>query len=90
MPQYLLQLAYTPSIQGVADEPLESAAAYLGVYRRRPGEAPPPGVPLGSESDAMVAMTSQILGPPRHGLVPVVCGWWSQMSHRVYSSPAKR
>ena len=35
-----------------------------------------------SESDAMVAMTSAILGPPRFGLVPMACGWHSEMEHR--------
>jgi hypothetical protein len=34
---------------------------------------------LQAESDAMVAMTSVILGPPRFGLVPMACGWHSEM-----------
>lgn len=43
-------------------------------------------LPLPSESDAMVAMTSAILGPPRHGLVPMACGWHSEMEHGTYAS----
>lgn len=42
-------------------------------------------LPLPSESDAMVAMTSAILGPPRHGLVPMACGWHSEMQHGTYA-----
>jgi hypothetical protein len=36
-------------------------------------------LPLPSESEAMVGMTSAILGPPRFGLVPMACGWHSEM-----------
>ncbi len=43
-------------------------------------------LPLPSEADAMVAMTSAILGPPRHGLVPMACGWHSEMQHGPYES----
>lgn len=35
--------------------------------------------PLRSESEAMLEMTSTVLGPPRFGLVPMVCGWHSDM-----------
>ncbi|MBI5395937.1 MAG: hypothetical protein HZA91_11625 [Verrucomicrobia bacterium] len=42
-------------------------------------------LPLPSESDAMVAMTSAILGPPRHGLVAMACGWHSEMQHGTYA-----
>jgi hypothetical protein len=35
--------------------------------------------PLPSESAAMTAMTSAILGPPRHGVMAFACGWHSQM-----------
>ena len=45
----------------------------------------PEELPLQSESDAMVAMTSAILGPPRFGLVPMACGWHSEMEHRTYT-----
>jgi hypothetical protein len=43
-------------------------------------------LPLQSESDAMNAMTSAILGPPRHDLVPMACGWHSEMQHGTYTS----
>jgi hypothetical protein len=43
-------------------------------------------LPLPSESDAMVSMTSAILGPPRHGLVPMACGWHSEMEQHTYAS----
>ena len=45
-------------------------------------------LPLPSESEAMVSMTSAILGPPRHGLVPMACGWHSEMEHHTYTSAA--
>ena len=41
--------------------------------------------PLPSESAAMVAMTSAILGPSRFGLVPMACGWHSEMEHGTYT-----
>lgn len=42
-------------------------------------------LPLPSESEAMVAMTSTILGPPRHGLVPMACGWHCEMEQYTYA-----
>ena len=33
----------------------------------------------------MVAMTSAILGPPRHGLVPMACGWHCEMEQYTYA-----
>jgi hypothetical protein len=42
-------------------------------------------LPLRSESDAMVAMTSAILGPFRFGLVPMACGWHCEMQHGAYT-----
>ncbi|MBI3922989.1 MAG: hypothetical protein HY318_16325, partial [Armatimonadetes bacterium] len=45
-------------------------------------------LPLPSESDAMVAMTSAILGPPRHGLVPMACGWHCEMEQYTYADTA--
>ncbi len=42
-------------------------------------------LPLPSESDAMVTMTSAILGPPRHGLVPMACGWHCDMEQYTYA-----
>jgi hypothetical protein len=45
-------------------------------------------LPLRSESDAMVVMISAILGPPRHGFVPMACGWHSEMQQGTYPSEA--
>jgi len=61
--------------------------AYFGVYRRGPndGDQPKAELPLRSESDAMVAMTSAILGPPRFGFAPMACGWHSEMEHGPYT-----
>jgi hypothetical protein len=79
-------LGYAPSLKVAAGERLECEPVYFGVYRRSPGDQEREGLPLESESDAMVAMTSAILGPPRHGLVPMACGWHSEMEHFAYTS----
>jgi hypothetical protein len=42
-------------------------------------------LPLPSESDAMVAMTAAILGPRRHGLKALACGWHCQMTQATYT-----
>lgn len=42
-------------------------------------------MPLPSESDAMVTMTSAILGPPRLGLNIAACGWESEMWWHPYT-----
>jgi len=47
--------------------------------------APSEVLPLPSESEAMVAMSSAILGPPRHGLVPMACGWHCEMEQGTYT-----
>ena len=67
-----VMLAFAPSLKMAAGEKLTCEPAYFGVYRRGPndGNEPKAELPLRSESDAMVAMTSAILGPPRFGLVP--------------------
>ncbi len=81
-------LAYRPGIKVKAGQWVQCEPAYWGVYRRHAHEdALAVGkivegnyqhLPLASESDAMVAMVSQILGPPRLGptsvLAPVCCG----------------
>ena len=80
-------LEFAPSLKIAAGEKLACEPAYFGVYRRGPLDKEEKGLPLQSESDAMVAMTSAILGPPRFGLVPMVNGWLSQMAHgRVYGA----
>lgn len=63
-----------------------------GVPFRQPGHAAAPSraeraedLPLQAESDAMVAMTSAVLGPSRFGLVPMACGWHSEMEQGTYT-----
>jgi hypothetical protein len=51
-------LAYSPSLKVRVGEAVSCEAAYLGVYRRLPGEQETEGLPLESESDAMVAMNA--------------------------------
>ncbi len=51
--------------------------------------AMPKALPLPSESAAMTAMASAILGPPRHGLMAFACGWHSQMEQDAYDTEAK-
>jgi hypothetical protein len=43
-------------------------------------------LPLPSESEAMTAAASAILGPPRHGLMAFACGWHCQMEQEAYDS----
>ena len=75
-----IELAYTPSLRLRAGEEYISEPAYFGIYQRRAADAEEPGLPLSSESDAMVRMTSIALGPRRHGLGPMTCGWHSEMN----------
>lgn len=79
-------LGYAPSLKVAAGERLKCEPVYFGVYERDPEEQPRESLPLESESEAMVAMTSTVLGPPRHGLVPMACGWHSEMEHLTYTS----
>ncbi|OGV60742.1 MAG: hypothetical protein A2498_16965 [Lentisphaerae bacterium RIFOXYC12_FULL_60_16] len=46
-------------------------------------------LPLPSESAAIMAMASSILGPPRHGLMAFACGWHCQMEQDAYDSNEK-
>jgi hypothetical protein len=77
-------LQFSPSLKIAANEKMTCEPVYFGVYRRGPHDAEQPGLPLRSESDAMVAMTSAILGPPRFGLVPAINGWCSEMHQCDY------
>jgi hypothetical protein len=53
---------------------------------RGPADDPEHGViPLPSESAAMVAMTSAIIPPHKHGLVAMANGWHSQMDQGPYT-----
>lgn len=81
-------LAYLPNIKVKAQERLECEPAYLGVYHSTPQEVEQANFPRSAESEAMVAMTSAILGPPRHGLAPVACEW-SEMQYTEYRSEAE-
>ena len=81
-----LVLGYAPSLKVSAGETLKCEPVYLGVYQRSAAEQEEESLPLRSESDAMVAMTSTILGPPRHGMVPMACGWHCEMEHGAYES----
>jgi len=83
-----VHLAFAPHLKLAAGERFECEPVYFGVYRRLPNEADSGDEPSRSESDAMVAMTSAVLGPPRHGLAPMACGWHSEMQNYSYTSPA--
>jgi hypothetical protein len=78
-------LGYAPALKVAAGERLACEPVYFGVYRRGPGDQERKDLPLRSESEAMVAMTSTILGPPRFGLVPMACGWHCEMEHSPYT-----
>jgi hypothetical protein len=84
-----LTLAYSPSMKLNAGQRFACEPVYLGVYKRSSVDQVADGLPLWSESNAMVAMTSTILGPPRHGFVPMACGWHSEMSQNGYATPAE-
>jgi len=96
-------LQYAPSLKVSAGEKLPCEPVYFGVYQRSAQVPERPGggqerngqddeeatLPLRSESDAMVAMTSAILGPPRYDFVPMACGWHCEMAHGTYGSEAE-
>ena len=46
-------------------------------------------IPLPSESRAMTAMASTVLGPPRHGVTAYACAWHCQMEKEAYDSDEK-
>lgn len=85
----IVTLAYRPSLKLLGSEPYEFESAYVGAYLRHPGDKEEPGLPLASESAAMVTMTSALAGPPRHGLIPMACGWWCEMEHQTYRTEAQ-
>jgi hypothetical protein len=62
-----------------------TAPPFIFPIHRYPGTPDLKVIPLRSESEAMVAMTSKILGPPRHGLIPMACGWHCEMEHFAYT-----
>ncbi|NLG36033.1 MAG: hypothetical protein GX548_11825 [Lentisphaerae bacterium] len=78
-------LAYAPNVKVAAGETLVSERMYLGVYRRGVHDKEQGDLPMQSESEAMVAMTSAVLPPPSTPrLGPVLCGWWSEMWRKPY------
>ncbi|MCU0982241.1 MAG: hypothetical protein MUF25_24055, partial [Pirellulaceae bacterium] len=77
-------LAYRPNLKIRAGPRLTCEPAYLGVYRKGASEQAPEGLPLRSESDAMVAMTAAILPPQQRRLGPLMCGWWSELYRGPY------
>ncbi|MCX6624246.1 MAG: hypothetical protein NTY38_24925, partial [Acidobacteria bacterium] len=81
-------LGYPVSLKVPAGQVLATEPMYFGVYRRAAGEQVRPDLPLESESGAMVALASAILGPPRHGFIPMACGWWSEFEHNTFKDEA--
>jgi len=81
-------LAYSPNLKVAAGEKLASEPVYFGVYRRGPLDKEEKDLPLPSESQAMVAMTSTLLPPQNRRLGPLMCGWWSETFHGPYRAPA--
>lgn len=89
-------LAFAPNLKLIAGERFECEPVYFGVSRRGPqddraadwrahDDPSPQPPPLPSESAAMVRMTGKILGPPRHGLTALACGWHCEMEQRTYT-----
>ena len=79
-------LGYSPSMKVKANEKIVCEPVYLGVYRRGSHDVEKKDLPLQSESDAMVAMTSAILPPSNPRLGPFLCGWWSEMWRKPYTT----
>ena len=80
-------LGYVPSMKVAAGVKLICEPAFFGVYRLDPLDHQQKDLPLRSESNAMVAMTSAILPPSSHPrLGPMMCGWWSEMWRDPYTT----
>jgi len=69
--------------------PLALAASQMAdvYYKKEFGDTAPTHFPLRSEWQAMAAMTSAILGPPRERLAPIMDGWESEMTYAPYETP---
>jgi len=78
-----LVLGYHPSIKVAAGERVPCEPVYFGVYRRRSDEPEPQSdkFPMRCESDAMVAMTSMVLNPPRFAPISMASPWQCETSH---------
>lgn len=79
-----VSLGYAPSMKVLGGQRVVCEPAYIGVYRKKPGEPDGSQQPLASESEAMLAMTSAILPPHHRRLAPVICGWWSETWRSPY------
>lgn len=86
--QNMAGLGYAPNLNVRAGEQVVCEPIYLGVYRKQEGEQEAEGLPLASESQAMVAMTSAILPPTHQRLGPLMCGWWSETFRGPYEIEA--
>ncbi len=84
----MVTVGYAPSMKVKAGEEIVCEPVYLGVYRRQENEQQKEGLPLPSESEAMVAMTSAILPPSHRRLGPLMCGWWSETFRGPYRTEA--
>ena len=78
-------LGYAPNMKVKANEKIVCEPVYLGVYQRGSHDVEKKYLPLQSESDAMVAMTSTLLPPQHQRIEPMICGWWSETFHGPYT-----
>jgi hypothetical protein len=76
-------------------EPNDAELPHLGLgesqmrvqsYKTEFGDTAPSHLPLHSESAAMLAMTSTILGPRLERLAPLMDGWESEMTRAAYET----
>ena len=86
--QNMVSLGYAPNLNVKAGEKIVCEPIYLGVYRKQDDEQETGGLPLVSESQAMVAMTSAILPPTHQRIGPLMCGWWSETFRGPYKTEA--
>ena len=86
--QNRVTLGYAPGLKVEADQTIVCEPIYLGVYRKQDDEQEEEGLPLVSESQAMVAMTSAVLPPLHQRLGPLMCGWWSETFRGPYRTEA--
>jgi len=86
--QNMVSLGYAPNLNIKAGEQVVCGPVYLGVYRKQDDEQEERGLPLVSESQAMVDMTSAILPPTHQRLGPLMCGWWSETFRGPYQTEA--
>jgi hypothetical protein len=80
--------SFMASVAGVGGFDGAAAAGLAGqrTGKKTPLPSQPRVLPLRCEAAAIVAMTSAILGPPRHGLMAFACGWHSEMQQADYAA----